>query len=51
MNTLGAQVEADAEVPIIHIRRDFAATRNGEEYAFRGCFHEIGEARIVQTFT
>ena len=25
--------------------------RDGEEYAFRGCFHEVNEQRIVQTFT
>lgn len=24
---------------------------DGEEYAFHGCFHEVGETRIVQTFT
>ena len=23
----------------------------GEEFAFHGCFHEVGEDRIVQTFT
>ena len=89
-----APIEADADVPVIHIRRDFAATpaqlmkahldpdlfarwvgprsldvridywnattggswryvasRGDEEYAFRGCFHQVGESRIVQTFT
>jgi len=94
MNTLSAQIEADSEVPMIHIRRDFVATptqlmrahldpelfvkwvgpksldttidywdartggswryiatRDGDEFAFRGCFHEVGEDRIVQTFT
>jgi len=25
--------------------------RDGEEYRFRGCFHEVSEQRIVQTFT
>ena len=25
--------------------------RDGEEYGFHGCFHEVGEDRIVQTFT
>ena len=25
--------------------------RDGEEYAFRGCFHRVGEDVIVQTFT
>ena len=25
--------------------------RDGEEYAFHGSFHEVGEDRIVQTFT
>src|SRR5690606_6494656 len=29
----------------------YVARRDGEEYAFRGCFHEVGEDRIVQTFT
>jgi uncharacterized protein YndB with AHSA1/START domain len=95
-STAGHQVtiEADPDVPMIHIRRDFDASpaqllrahtdpalfarwvgpdgmdteivdwdatdggrwryvarRDGEEYWFRGCFHEVGEARIVQTFT
>ena len=27
------------------------STRNGEEYGFRGCFHEVRPDRIVQTFT
>jgi uncharacterized protein YndB with AHSA1/START domain len=87
-------IEADPNVPIIRLTRDFAATpeqlfrahtdpklfvqwngpnslqtridqwdarsggsfrfvssRDGEEYAFRGCFHEIRPDRIVQTFT
>lgn len=89
-----ATIEADTEVPVIQITRDFDATpaqllkahtdpevyarwigpdgmdtrildwdatdggrwryvagRDGEEYGFRGCFHEVSEARIVQTFT
>ena len=29
----------------------FVSTRDGEEYAFRGCFHEVRTDRIVQTFT
>jgi uncharacterized protein YndB with AHSA1/START domain len=29
----------------------FVSTREGEEYAFRGCFHEVRPDRIVQTFT
>lgn len=29
----------------------FVSARDGEEYAFRGCFHEVGTDRIVQTFT
>jgi uncharacterized protein YndB with AHSA1/START domain len=29
----------------------FVSTRNGEEYRFRGCFHEVRPDRIVQTFT
>lgn len=29
----------------------YVARRDGEEYAFRGCFHTVREDRIVQTFT
>jgi uncharacterized protein YndB with AHSA1/START domain len=29
----------------------FRSVRDGEEFAFRGCFHEIRPDRIVQTFT
>lgn len=29
----------------------YVARRDGEEYSFRGCFHQVGEDRIVQTFT
>lgn len=29
----------------------YVAERNGEQYGFRGCFHEVGDERIVQTFT
>jgi uncharacterized protein YndB with AHSA1/START domain len=29
----------------------FVSARNGEEYGFRGCFHEVRPDRIVQTFT
>jgi uncharacterized protein YndB with AHSA1/START domain len=29
----------------------YVARRDGEEYAFHGSFHEVGEDRIVQTFT
>lgn len=29
----------------------YIATRDGEDYAFRGCFHQITDDRIVQTFT
>jgi uncharacterized protein YndB with AHSA1/START domain len=29
----------------------FVSTRENEEFAFRGCFHEIRPDRIVQTFT
>lgn len=89
-----ATIEADPNLPIIRITRDFDATpaqlmkahtdpdlfarwvgpdgmdtriidwdattggkwryvagRDGEEYGFHGCFHEVGEDRIVQTFT
>jgi uncharacterized protein YndB with AHSA1/START domain len=28
----------------------FVSTRDGEEHAFRGCFHEVRPDRIVQTF-
>ena len=29
----------------------FVGTAGGEEYGFHGCFHEVGQDRIVQTFT
>lgn len=29
----------------------FINSHGGEEYAFRGCFHQVGPDRIVQTFT
>jgi uncharacterized protein YndB with AHSA1/START domain len=29
----------------------YVSTRGGEEYACRGCFHEVRPDRIVQTFT
>lgn len=29
----------------------YVASRDGVDYAFRGCFHTISEDRIVQTFT
>ncbi|AEV83184.1 activator of HSP90 ATPase [Actinoplanes sp. SE50] len=29
----------------------YVAVRGDEEYGFRGCFHEVGPRRIVQTFT
>lgn len=29
----------------------YVAERGGEEFAFRGCFHRIGDDVIVQTFT
>jgi uncharacterized protein YndB with AHSA1/START domain len=29
----------------------YVATRDGVDYAFRGCFHQITDDRIVQTFT
>jgi uncharacterized protein YndB with AHSA1/START domain len=95
MSTIAeAEIEADPNVPIIRITREFAATpgqlfrahtdpklfaqwigpssletrieewdarsggswrfvstRDGEEHAFRGCFHEVRPDRIVQTFT
>lgn len=89
-----ARIEADPNVPAIHIYRDFRATpaqlvrahtdpelvplwmgparrtmevdywdarsggnwryvdrTDGVELGFHGCFHEISESRIVQTFT
>ncbi|MCC6226133.1 MAG: SRPBCC domain-containing protein [Microthrixaceae bacterium] len=89
-----ASIEADPDLPIIRITRDFTATpaqlhrahtdpdlfarwvgpdgmdtrivewdvrdggswryvaaRGGEEYWFRGCFHQVTDTRIVQTFT
>jgi uncharacterized protein (TIGR03086 family) len=92
--TADATIEADPNLPIIRITRDFAATpaqlmrahtdpelfarwvgpdgiqtrivewdvrdggawryiagHDGEEYAFRGCFHRVGTDAIVQTFT
>jgi uncharacterized protein YndB with AHSA1/START domain len=95
MTTLNeAKIEADPDVPIIRITRDFAATpgqllrahtdpdlfarwigpnamhtriehwdaqtggswrfvqeRDGTEYRFHGCFHDVRPDRIVQTFT
>ncbi len=29
----------------------YVAGRDGEEYGFHGCFHDVGQDRIVQTFT
>ena len=29
----------------------YIASRDGEDYGFRGCFHQITDTRIVQTFT
>ena len=29
----------------------YTAARGGQEYAFRGCFHDVRPDRIVQTFT
>ena len=29
----------------------YVARRDGQEYAFRGCFHTVREDRLVQTFT
>ena len=29
----------------------FVSGRDGEDYAFRGCFHRVGDDVIVQTFT
>ena len=29
----------------------YVATRAGEEFGFRGCFHTVADDRIVQTFT
>ena len=30
---------------------EYASVRDGAEYRFRGCFHEVTPGRIVQTFT
>ncbi len=94
MNTAQAVIEADKDVPLIRITRDFHATpaqllkahtdpevfarwvgpdgmdtrilewdardggswryvasRDGQEFGFRGCFHTVREDKIVQTFT
>ncbi len=94
MNSAQAVIEADKDVPLIRITRDFHATpaqllkahtdpavfarwvgpdgmdtrilewdardggswryvasRDGQEFGFRGCFHTVREDRIVQTFT
>lgn len=94
MNTAQAVIEADKDVPLIRITRDFHATPaqllkahtdpevfarwvgpdgmdtrilewdardggswryvascDGQEFGFRGCFHTVGEDKIVQTFT
>jgi uncharacterized protein YndB with AHSA1/START domain len=29
----------------------YLATRDGVEHGFRGCFHEVGPTKLVQTFT
>lgn len=29
----------------------YVAARDGQEFAFRGCFHTVADDRIVQTFT
>jgi uncharacterized protein YndB with AHSA1/START domain len=93
-NRYQASIEADPDLPIIHITRDFDATPaelmrahtdpelfvrwvgpdgtdtkildwdattggrwrfvgwlDGVEFGFHGCFHDVGEDRIVQTFT
>jgi uncharacterized protein YndB with AHSA1/START domain len=31
--------------------RFVGSSPDGAEYAFRGCFHEVGDTKIVQTFT
>jgi uncharacterized protein YndB with AHSA1/START domain len=94
MNTSQAVIEADKDVPLIRITRDFQATpaqlmkahldpelfarwvgpdgmdtrilewdardggswryvasRDGQEFGFRGCFHTVAAGKIVQTFT
>ena len=32
-------------------RWSYVARRDGMEFGFHGCFHEVGDDRIVQTFT
>jgi uncharacterized protein YndB with AHSA1/START domain len=29
----------------------YVSTRDGQDYAFRGCFHDVRPDRIIQTFT
>jgi len=45
----------ETEIPVWDVRDGgewrFIQRRNGEEFAFRGCFHQVTERRIVQTFT
>ncbi len=44
----------ETEVPVWDARDGgewrFVQRRDGEQYAFRGCFHQVNERRIVQTF-
>src|SRR4051812_43389194 len=94
MNAVQAVIEADGDLPLIRITRDFHAspadlmkahtdpelfsrwvgpegmdtrilewdarsggswryisTRDGQGFAFRGCFHTVDNDKIVQTFT
>ena len=94
MTAVQAIIEADKDLPLIRVTRDFHATpaqlmkahtdpelfarwvgpdgmdtrvlewdarsggrwryiaaRDGQEFGFRGCFHTVGEDKIVQTFT
>lgn len=45
----------DTEIDVWDVRDGgswrYVARRDGNEYAFRGCFHRIGTDAVVQTFT
>lgn len=47
--------QMDTEIDVWDVRDGgswrYVARRDGHDFAFRGCFHRIGEDVIVQTFT
>lgn len=47
----GTETRITAWDPTTGGRWAFVGTNDGNEYAFHGSFHEVGEDRIVQTFT